>query len=73
MEDDLVSACWQARMGTDPQQDSSSVLQQCKNHWRDNPMTVCVNMEIQAYDRYQLEAEKECKEDLPSGSQKTEL
>ena len=66
MEDDLVSACWQARMGTNPQQDSSSLLQQCKDHWEDDPMTVCVNMEIQAYGHTEAAAKENCKKDMPS-------
>ena len=74
MEDDLVSACWQARMGTNPQRDSFSVLQQCKDHWEDDPMTVCVHMEIQAYGHTEAEAKENCKIDLLSSNfEKTEL
>ena len=73
MEADLISACWQARMGRNPQEDSVSVLQQCKANWKSKPMTVCVNMEIQAYGREEPEAEQACKDDPPYASPKTEL
>ncbi|WP_439135887.1 hypothetical protein [Pseudomaricurvus sp.] len=65
MQQDLISACWQASMGKDAQQNPSSVLNSCDNYWQSQPMTVCVNMEIQAFDQSETEAKASCSKDIP--------
>ena len=75
MEQDLVSACWQASMGANPSQVSSTVLQSCINYWKDHPMQVCINMVIQAYSKSEEEAREECSkaEETQGDGRKTEL
>jgi hypothetical protein len=66
MQQDLVSACWQASMGANPGQHGDQVLQDCTTYWQGQPMTVCVNMEIQAYDKTEAEAKAICESDMPT-------
>ncbi len=65
MQEDLISACWQAKMGATPSLDGASTLANCSSYWQERPMTVCINMEIQAFDQTEEEAKKSCKDDLP--------
>lgn len=69
MQQDLVSACWQASMGSSPTQDGATVLANCNSYWQGQPMTVCVNMEIEAFGMTQAEAEAACQADLPAALQ----
>jgi len=81
MEQDLISACWQARMGVDASLQPDNVLHECQQYWNEppRPMMVCVAMEKQAYGQSQSEAVKSCQDDFPgvtisdTRSQKTEL
>ena len=73
MEQDLISACWQAHMGSNPDQGSNDVLQECIKNWNDQPMIVCINMEIQAFGKSEAEAQEECQNDLPGDKRKSEL
>jgi hypothetical protein len=73
MGQDLVSACWQASMGANPGQQGEVVLQNCTSYWAAKPMTVCVNMEIQAYDKTKAEAEVICEKDMPDTNAKVAL
>ncbi|XP_065901428.1 uncharacterized protein [Dysidea avara] len=81
VEQDLISACWQARMSNDPSLQLSNVLQECQQYWKEppRPMKVCVAMEKQAYGLSQSEAIKNCRNDFPgdisrdTSSQKIEL
>ena len=74
MREDLISACWQARMGTDPQQDALAVLQDCQTRWDNDPMAVCVHTEEEGYGRSHTEAEQRCRDNPPRNSlKKTEL
>ena len=66
MEQDLISACWQASMGSDPSQQSGMVLNSCTSSWNDQPMVVCINMEIQAYSKTEAEAKAICEGDMPN-------
>lgn len=68
MEQDLISACWQASMGNNAQQDADTVLSSCNSYWQGQPMTVCINMEIQAFDKTETEAKAICSSDLPDHS-----
>ena len=72
IQQDLISACWQAKMGFD---NSPAILRQCQGFWEDesNAMTVCIHMEIQAYGRSEPEAINKCKEEYCTQTQKTEL
>ena len=65
MQEDLISACWQAKMGATPTLNGASTLANCSTYWQEKPMTVCINMEIQAFDQTEDEAKKSCKNDLP--------
>ncbi len=60
MEQDLISACWQASMGSNPKQAGQTVLDTCTAGWNAQPMVVCVNMEIQAYSKTEAEAKAIC-------------
>ena len=73
MEQDLVSACWQAKLGTSPHLVSTTVLQECYNYWRAHPMDVCINMEIQANHKTDAEAQESCNNDLPENDRRDEL
>ncbi len=73
MGQDLVSACWQASMGANPGQQGEVVLQNCTSYWAAKPMTVCVNMEIQAYDKTKAEAKVICEADMPDTNAKVAL
>ena len=79
MEQDLISACWQARMGNNPFLQASVVLQECEKYWKKfpRPMKVCVAMEMQGYGHSKREAIKNCRNNFPgssdTSSQKTEL
>ena len=42
IQQDLISACWQAKMGFD---NSPAILRQCRED-ESNAMTVCIHMEI---------------------------
>lgn len=66
MQQDLISACWQASMGKDAQQNPGSVLSGCDSYWQGQPMAVCVNMEIQAFDQSETEAKATCSKDIPN-------
>ena len=59
MQEDLISACWQAKMGSD---NSPAILRLCQSFWEDesNATTVCIQMEIQAYGRSKPEAINKC-------------
>ena len=72
MQQDLISACWQAKMGS---ANSPAILRLCQSFWEDesNATTVCIQMEIQAYGRSKPEAINKCKEEYSSQTQKTEL
>ncbi len=65
MQEDLISACWQAKMGATPSLNGAGTLANCSTYWQERPMTVCINMEIQAFDQTEDEAKKSCKNDLP--------
>ncbi len=65
MQQDLISACWQARMGSNPSANGTSTLSHCSSYWANKPMTVCINMEIQAFDQSDSEAKASCKKSLP--------
>ncbi len=73
MGQDLVSACWQASMGANPGQQGEVVLENCTSYWAAKPMTVCVNMEIQAYDKTKAEATAICEADMPDTNAKVAL
>lgn len=60
MQQDLVSACWQAKMGAEPSSAGATTLSNCNSYWTERPMTVCINMEIQAFDKTQTEAKAIC-------------
>lgn len=68
MQQDLISACWQASMGNDAQQSADTVLNSCNSYWQGQPMVVCINMEIQAFDKTEAEAEAICSSDLPDAT-----
>lgn len=74
MEEDLISACWQARMGVNHNLDNYSVLDDCIEKWQGDPIAVCINLMVQVYEKTKDEAIKEC-DRLPYGNQppKTEL
>ncbi|MGH1373808.1 MAG: hypothetical protein ACRBBW_17330 [Cellvibrionaceae bacterium] len=72
MQQDLVSACWQAKMGIEPSADGHKTLSNCKSYWTEKPTSVCINMEIQAFDKSQTEAEALCR-DIPEAELKTSL
>ena len=63
MKQDLISACWQASMGTNPNQGGQAVLDTCTSGWNSQPMIVCVNMEIQAYSKTEAQAKAICEAD----------
>ena len=75
MQKDLISACWQAKMGSSEAKSSSDVLMECQEFWtaESNTMTVCKYMEMQAYGLSEDEAIKKCTDDFPTSRQKTEL
>ena len=74
MQKDLISACWQAKMGSSEAKSSSEVLTECKEFWtaESNAMTVCKYMKMQAYGISEDEAIKKYKDDFPT-RQKTKL
>ena len=71
MQQDLISVCWQTKMGSD---NSPAILRQWQGFWEDesNTTTVCIHMEIQAYGRSKPEVINKCKEEYSSQTQKTE-
>ena len=75
MQQDLISACWQAKMGSSKEKSSpDAILMECQKFWTAEPnaMTVCINMEMQANGLSEPEAVEKCK-DFPTSRQKTEL
>ncbi len=68
MEQDLISACWQASMGSNPNQGGQAVLDTCTTGWNAQPMVVCVNMEIQAYSKTEAQAKAICTTDKKGDS-----
>lgn len=66
MQQDLISACWQAKMGNSLGSDGNKTLAQCSSYWAAKPMTICINMEIQAYDKSDTEAKKACETNTPT-------
>ena len=68
MEQDLISACWQASMGSNPSQAGQTVLDTCTSGWNAQPMVVCVNMEIQAYSKTPEQAKTICEADKKSAA-----
>ena len=73
MQQDLVSACWQARMGQSPSSDGSTVLGKCNSYWAEKPMEVCINMEIQAYNKTEQQAEEICENNIPDSDTQENL
>jgi len=65
MEQDLISACWQQSMGSNPQQNANTVMSGCTTTWQNNPVGVCTAMEVQAYSRSETEAESICEAEYP--------
>ena len=51
-------------MGSNPNQVSNDVLQQCIKNWKDQPMIVCIYMEIQAFGKTEAEAQENCQNNL---------
>lgn len=60
MRDDLVAACWQARMGEDPAQDAGEVLAACASDWDARDTEVCEQTEMQGYDVAAPQAHRNC-------------
>ncbi len=60
MRDDLVAACWQVKMGEDPQRDINSTLDGCSTYWDRRDTEVCEQTEIQGYNKTPEEARKLC-------------
>ena len=75
MQQDLISSCWQAKMGSSKERNSPTTLNECRVFWEaeSNAMTVCVHMEMQAYGHSKPEAINRCREEPPTHTQKTEL
>jgi len=65
MEQDLISACWQQGMGSNVEQDASALMQSCTTQWQSQPLTVCINMEVQAYATTEAEATTICEAEYP--------
>ena len=65
MEQDLISACWQKDMGVTPQPNPTTVMSSCTSNWSNNPVGVCVAMEVQAYSRSEEEATLICEAEYP--------
>lgn len=72
MAQDLISACWQAKMGRDIGSDGALTLSQCSDYWAAKPMTVCIHMEIQAFDKSEIDAKAICQKSIPSTATLTE-
>ncbi|MGH8352336.1 MAG: phospholipase D-like domain-containing protein [Pseudomonas sp.] len=65
MEQDLISACWQKTMGVTPQSNANTVMSSCTTTWGNNPVGVCIAMEVQAYSRSQAQATSICEAEYP--------
>ncbi|GAB3093431.1 hypothetical protein G8770_06495 [Aestuariicella hydrocarbonica] len=65
MQQDLISACWQANQAKAAAPHPTETLNNCTGYWQNRPMTVCINMEIQAFDQTAAEAKALCAKDLP--------
>lgn len=65
MEQDLISACWQRTMGVTPQPNANTVMGNCTTTWENNPVGVCIAMEVQAYSKSDAEATSICEAEYP--------
>jgi len=65
MEQDLISACWQKTMGVTPQPNANTVMGSCTTTWENNPVGVCIAMEVQAYSKSDAEATSICEAEYP--------
>lgn len=60
MQQDLIAARWQMRMGNNPQLNPTAVKQQASIYWQSKPKQVCLHTEVQAFNMSNAEAEKSC-------------
>lgn len=62
MYQDLIAACWQAALGSNPDADAARVKQSCTDSWHARPAEVCVLTWMQAYDKSEEEARTLCRD-----------
>jgi len=60
MEQDLVGACWQARMGSNTANSPVETAKACKTTWANKPAKMCKLVLKQAYDRTEEQADEFC-------------
>ncbi len=60
MKQDVVAACWQARMGRQPSSDATEALQHCGSQWEPRTLDICVLLETEAYGKSSAEALQFC-------------
>lgn len=69
MAQDVVAACWQARMGKTPQSDPAATLSTCKQVWGGRDRDLCVLSQEQVFNKKPDEAKKLCAK-IPAGHAK---
>jgi hypothetical protein len=69
MAQDVVAACWQARMGQAPQSDPAGTLTACKQTWSGRDRDLCVLSQTQVFNKKPDEAKKLCVK-VPAGHAK---
>ncbi len=58
MSEDLISACWQARMQKGGS--GSATINKCTDFWKSQPKVICEQLEIQAYNKTPEQAKAIC-------------
>ena len=69
MAQDVVAACWQARLGQAPQSDPAGTLSACKQAWNGRDRDLCVLSQTQVFNKTPDEAKKLCAK-IPAGHAK---
>jgi len=60
MRQDLIAACWQAKMGVTPTQDPYALQKSCSATWTADTYGVCMQLETTIYNKTQQQAQSVC-------------
>lgn len=72
MTQDLIAACWQARMGQAPQSDPQAIATDCTRYWVTNNKQVCTLLETTIYNKTPEQAQAICSALPPATAQAAE-
>ncbi|RLC14567.1 MAG: hypothetical protein DRI57_14250 [Deltaproteobacteria bacterium] len=60
MEQDMISACWQAKMAENRDADIHKTLDSCTDYWESRPFDICMRLETKVCEKTEEDAKKIC-------------